>query len=72
MRTDTNIRLYDPSLQKLLNITLLHEYGYKISKIASYPEEKYLSLVREIVSSKNAKSHASFKMAMMRILTKNF
>jgi hypothetical protein len=30
MRTDTNIRLYDlASLQKLLNITLLHEYGYK-------------------------------------------
>jgi DNA-binding transcriptional MerR regulator len=33
MRTDTNIRLYDlASLQKLLNITLLHDYGYKISK----------------------------------------
>jgi DNA-binding transcriptional MerR regulator len=59
MRTDTNIRLYDlASLQKLLNITLLHEYGYKISKIASYPEEKIPSLVREIVTSKNAKSHA--------------
>tara|TARA_R110002124_G_scaffold45664_3_gene137797 strand:+ start:424 stop:1338 length:915 start_codon:yes stop_codon:yes gene_type:complete len=68
MRTDTNIRLYDlASLQKLLNITLLHEYGYKISKIASYPEEKIPALVREIVSSKNAKSHAisAFKMAMM-------
>ncbi|EIA10578.1 MerR family transcriptional regulator [Flavobacterium frigoris] len=68
MRTDTNIRLYDlASLQKLLNITLLHEYGYKISKIASYSEEKIPSLVREIISSKNAKSHAisAFKMAMM-------
>jgi DNA-binding transcriptional MerR regulator len=68
MRTDTNIRLYDlASLQKLLNITLLHEYGYKISKIASYPEDKIPSLVREIVTSKNAKSHAisAFKMAMM-------
>jgi hypothetical protein len=66
MRTDTNIRLYDlASLQKLLNITLLHEYAYKISKIASYPEENPL-LVREIVTSKNAKSHAKcFKMAMM-------
>jgi len=32
MRTDTNIRLYDlASLQKLLNITLLHYHGYKIS-----------------------------------------
>nr|WP_314835424.1 MerR family transcriptional regulator [uncultured Flavobacterium sp.] len=68
MRTDTNIRLYDlPSLQKLLNITLLHDYGYKISKIATYSEDKIPSLVREIISSKTAKSHAisDFKMAMM-------
>ena len=68
MRTDTNIRLYDlPSLQKLLNITLLHDYGYKISKIATYPQEKIPSLVREIISNKTAKSHAisEFKMAMM-------
>lgn len=44
MRTDTNIRLYNlQNLQKLLNITLLHEYGYKISKIATYPEEKFHS-----------------------------
>ncbi|MFV8370147.1 MerR family transcriptional regulator [Flavobacterium sp. LB2R40] len=68
MRTDTNIRLYDlVSLQKLLNITLLHDYGYKISKIATYPQEKIPSLVREIISSKTAKSHAisELKMAMM-------
>ncbi|RTY87927.1 MerR family transcriptional regulator [Flavobacterium sp. GSP27] len=68
MRTDTNIRLYDlVSLQKLLNITLLHDYGYKISKIATYPQEKIPSLVREIISNKTAKSHAisEFKMAMM-------
>ena len=68
MRTDTNIRLYDlASLQKLLNITLLHDYGYKISKIATYPQDKIPSLVREIISSKTAKSHAisAFKMAMM-------
>src|SRR3970040_2428510 len=68
MRTDTNIRLYDlASLQKLLNITLLHDYGYKISKIATYPQDKIPSLVREIMSNKTAKSHAisAFKMAMM-------
>ncbi len=68
MRTDTNIRSYDlTNLQKLLNITLLHKYGYKISKIASYPEEKIPELVREIISAKNAKNHAisDFKMAMM-------
>lgn len=68
MRTDSNIRLYDlASLQKLLNITLLHDYGYKISKIAGFPPEKIPTLVREIVSTKNAKNHAisDFKMAMM-------
>lgn len=68
MRTDSNIRLYDlASLQKLLNITLLHDYGYKISKIATYPQDKIPSLVREIISNKTAKSHAisAFKMAMM-------
>ena len=75
MRTDTNIRLYDlASLQKLLNITLLHEYGYKISKIATYPQEKIPQLVREIISSKNAKNHAisSFKMAMMNFDQESF
>lgn len=68
MRTDTNIRLYDlNSLQKLLNITLLHDYGYKISKISKLPHEKINTLVSNIVSEKNAKNHAisSFKLAMM-------
>jgi methanogenic corrinoid protein MtbC1 len=67
-RTDTNIRLYDlESLQKLLNITLLHNHGYKISKISKYPPEKIPLLVREIISEKSVKSHAisAFKMAMM-------
>ena len=68
MRTDTNIRTYDlANLQKLLNITLLHNYGYKISKIAEYPPELIPEKVKEIVSSKSAKSHAisEFKMSMM-------
>ena len=35
MRSETNIRFYDiKSLQKLLSIVLLHNYGYKISKIS--------------------------------------
>lgn len=68
MRTDTNIRYYDLAcLQKLLNITLLHEYGYKISKISKMPVDKIPLLVRDIISEKSAKNHAisSFKMAMM-------
>jgi DNA-binding transcriptional MerR regulator len=67
-RTDTNIRLYDTaSLQKLLNITLLHEYGYKISKISKYAPDSIPSLVREIISEKSVKNHAisAFKMAML-------
>jgi MerR family transcriptional regulator, light-induced transcriptional regulator len=68
MRTDTNIRLYSlQSLQKLLNVTLLHDYGYKISKIALIPEDKISEMVVGIISNKNAKNHAvnAFKMAMI-------
>ncbi|MCG9790939.1 MerR family transcriptional regulator [Flavobacterium algicola] len=68
LRTDTNIRIYDlKSLQKLLNINFLHQYGYKISKISTYAEDEITSMVRTIVSEKNAKNHAinTFKIAMM-------
>ncbi|UQD56308.1 MerR family transcriptional regulator [Flavobacterium sp. K5-23] len=68
MRTDTNIRYYDlASLQKLLNITLLHDHGYKISKIATYPPETIPKLVQDITSNINSQNHAisAFKMAMM-------
>lgn len=68
MRTDTNIRLYDlRNLQKLLNIVLLHDYGYKISRIAKYSEKEIPEVVITIISEKSAKSHAiaSFKMAMI-------
>jgi DNA-binding transcriptional MerR regulator len=68
MRSDTNIRYYNlVNLQKLLNITLLHEHGYKISRIAKFTEQQIPVAVREIISVKSVKSHAisSFKMAMI-------
>lgn len=68
MRTETNIRLYDiENLQKLLNITLLHDHGYKISQISKLSKERIPQLANEIISDKSFKSHAisSFKMAMM-------
>lgn len=68
IRTDTNIRTYDSaSLQKLLNVTLLNSYGYKISRIAEFSTEKIAILVREIISEKSSKNHAlnAFKMAMI-------
>nr|WP_299074352.1 MerR family transcriptional regulator [uncultured Allomuricauda sp.] len=67
-RTSTNIRTYSlPSLQKLLNITLLYNNGYKISKIAKIEESNIPVLVREIVSNNSEKSHAlnAFKLAMV-------
>jgi DNA-binding transcriptional MerR regulator len=68
MRSTTNIRNYDlHNLQKLLNIVLLHNYGYKISRIAEHSTEKIELLVREIISEKSSKNHAinAFKMAMI-------
>lgn len=68
MRTDTNIRLYNlENVQKLLNITLLHNHGYKISKISKFSEDKIPQIVNEIISDKSVKHHAisAFKMAMI-------
>jgi DNA-binding transcriptional MerR regulator len=68
LRSETNIRNYDlRSLQKLLNVVLLNNYGYKISRIAEHSEEKIELLVREIISEKSTKNHAinAFKMAMI-------
>ncbi|GGG57853.1 MerR family transcriptional regulator [Croceivirga lutea] len=67
-RTSTNIRTYSlKSLQKLLNITLLYNTGYKISKIAKIPETEIPVMVREIVAQNSEKSHAinAFKLAMV-------
>jgi DNA-binding transcriptional MerR regulator len=68
LRTETNIRLYDiENLKKILNITLLHNHGYKISQISKLSEERIPQLVNEIITDKSFKSHAitSFKIAMM-------
>ncbi len=68
MRTDTNIRLYNlENVQKLLNITLLHNHGYKISKISKFSEDKIPEIVNDIISDKSVKHHAisAFKMAMI-------
>ncbi|TDQ30878.1 MerR family transcriptional regulator [Zeaxanthinibacter enoshimensis] len=67
-RTSTNIRTYSlESLQKLLNITLLYNNGWKISKIAEIPEDELPLKVRELVAHKSVKSHAmnAFKLSMV-------
>lgn len=67
-RTQTNIRSYSlQSLQKLLNVTLLYNNGYKISKIADLTDSQIAQQVREIVAQNSVKSHAinAFKLAMI-------
>ncbi len=67
-RTSTNIRTYSlASLQKLLNITLLYNSGYKISKIAKIPEVELPAVVRELVAQNSTKNHAinAFKLSMI-------
>jgi methanogenic corrinoid protein MtbC1 len=50
-----------------LNVVLLNNFGYKISRIAEYNSDKISILVREIISEKSSQSHAinAFKMAMI-------
>ncbi|MGB6151060.1 MAG: MerR family transcriptional regulator [Pricia sp.] len=67
-RTRTNIRTYSlASLQKLLNITLLYNGGFKISKIAKIPEKEIPLMVREMIAENSTKSHSinAFKLAMI-------
>jgi len=67
-RTKTNIRVYDiANLQRLLNIALLHNHGYKISSISKLPKERIPELVNQIITDKTFKNQAisSFKMAMV-------
>ena len=67
-RTDTNIRRYSlDSLKRLLNVTLLYNHGFKISKIASLNEEEIPELVRSIALKSNSEQVAinAFKLAMI-------
>ena len=51
-RTETNFRYYnDEQLKKLLNISLLNNYGYKISKIAALCESEICKEVEKVASS---------------------
>lgn len=71
-RTDTNIRRYSlNSLQKLLNITLLYNHGFKISKIASLDQEEIPIMVREIALKSNSEqvSINALKLSMVNFDT---
>jgi DNA-binding transcriptional MerR regulator len=74
-RTDTNIRRYSlESLKKLLNITLLYNQGFKISKIAQLDVNEIPILVRDIAlkSSSEQVSINALKLAMVNFDTVMF
>ena len=74
-RTDTNIRRYSlDSLRKLLNITLLYNHGFKISKIADLDVDEIPILVRDIALKSNSEQVAinAFKLAMVNFDTVMF
>nr|WP_304608474.1 MerR family transcriptional regulator [Pontibacter anaerobius] len=57
-RTETNIRYYDDAdLKELLNISLLNESGYKISKIAQMERGQLLETVQQLCERPCACSH---------------
>lgn len=57
-RSRTNIRYYsDDNLRKLLNISLLNKYGYRISTIVKMPENEINEKILEI--TENATNHGS-------------
>lgn len=67
-RTNTNIRRYSlESLKKLLNITLLYNHGFKISKISNLSADEIPDLVRNIAlkSSSDKVAINACKLAMI-------
>lgn len=74
-RTDSNIRIYNQeALQKLLNITLLHNHGYKISKISLLSDKEIDILISQITSEKSVKhmAIAAFKYSMINFDSSHF
>lgn len=68
-RTETNIRYYSPeNLTKLLNIVLLNNNNYKISKIAAMSEDDITLKSRELAFSIAINDEAinSFKLSMFQ------
>src|SRR6476620_6390628 len=67
-RSNTNIRSYSTAdLQKLLNITLMHNYGYKISKVVQMSDSELIKSIKTVTASKMVQTQAlnAFKMAMI-------
>ena len=67
-RTETNIRRYSlENLKKLLNVTLLYNHGFKISKISILSNKQISDSVSKIALKSNSEQIAinAFKLAMI-------
>lgn len=74
-RTDTNIRYYcNDELKQLLNITLLYNHGFKISKIAALDDRTIINEVNKIVDAQISPSDQidSLIIAMVELDEKRF
>ena len=74
-RTSTNIRYYsDADLKKLLNISILNQNGYKISKIAQLSEQQLRDRVLELCINgrKNNLHIESLMVSMLELDEKKF
>ena len=69
-RTETNIRFYSiEELQKLLNISFLNNYGYKISRISELSEVDLYKLVKQVYSEK---TNVIFSINVLKLAMLNF
>lgn len=69
-RTDTNIRYYtSEDLKRILNISLLNNNGFKISKIAKLPDEEIVKQAQSILNnySKESDQIDNLVMCMMEM-----
>jgi len=68
-RTKTNIRFYDDTdLKKILNINLLYNSGYKISKIALLSELNIINNAKLIITERNLDEEPEVDALMIAIL----
>lgn len=74
-RTDTNIRFYcDNDLRKLLNISLLNNHGYKISRIAVMADEQIYAEVKKVTEAHHETDHqlAALTISMIELDEERF
>lgn len=72
MRTETNIRFYsDQELRKLLNISILTNRGYRISKIDKMTDEELNVLIIELNSNPSGEFEEEINLLVLSMLEMN-